>query len=398
MQHYLRIPRGVSLLTVYRFLSIRQTRVFLKLFLTFFFIVSFSLVSAQKKMFGFAPLQDTVAVEKNGFFMLPLIYFTPDTRWAFGGAGVYYFKVPPKYDYEKLTRVSYIQFLADYTQNKQLDTWGIWNIFSRNENYLFKGELRYRNFPDRFYGIGNSTTIDQEEKYAYNLISIKSLALKKIKPSFFIGLDYHFEWEYGFSLAEGGMLEQGNITGYNGGTGSAIGFVSVLDSRDNAINARSGRLAELSTYLYSELLGSSFRFFALNGIYQQYWSVGKNKTIAFQSRIRLNFGDVPFLDMSTAGGDDLLRGYPKNRFRDRHFIGSQVEYRYPLLWRFSMVSFVGLGDVFNSVSDIKANTLKYSIGSGLRFVVNPAERLNIRVDYAVGREGGYFYFSVAEAF
>jgi hypothetical protein len=63
-----------------------------------------------------------------------------------------------------------------------------------------------------------------------------------------------------------------------------------------------------------------------------------------------------------------------------------------------MVSFIGIGDVFNSLRDITTTTLEYSIGSGLRFVVNPAERLNIRFDYAIGREGGYFYFSVAESF
>jgi len=45
---------------------------------------------------GFKPLSDTINPEKTGFFILPIIYYTPDTRWAFGGAGVYYFKLPNK--------------------------------------------------------------------------------------------------------------------------------------------------------------------------------------------------------------------------------------------------------------------------------------------------------------
>jgi outer membrane protein assembly factor BamA len=353
---------------------------------------------AQKKVFGFSALTDTLAVEKNGFFLLPLLYYTPDTRWAYGAAGVYYFKVQPKYEYEKLTRISYIQFLADYTQNKQLDMWSIWNIFSRNENYLFKGELRFRDFPDRFYGIGNNTPSSAEEKYAYNLISIKNLAMKRIRPSLFVGLDYHFEYEYKFRYTEGGALEDGSVTGYRGGIGSAIGFVGVHDSRDNAINARSGKLMEVSTYLYTPALGSTFSFFSANGIYQHYWSVRKKQSLALQAKVRLSYGEVPFLDMSTVGGDDLLRGYPKNRFRDKHFAGTQLEYRFPVFWRFGMVAFAGLGDVFTSPNDIRMSTLKYSVGSGARFIVNTAERLNLRFDYAVGREGGYFYFSVAEAF
>jgi outer membrane protein assembly factor BamA len=367
-------------------------------FILLLFISLVPVKGQNKKMFGFSSLDDTVSSDKQGLFFLPLLYYTPDTRWAFGGAGVYYFKVPPKYDYEKLTRISYVQFLADYTQNKQIDVWSVWNIFTRNENYLFKGELRYRDFPDRFYGIGNNTNIENEELYAYNLISIKNLALKKIKPSLFVGLDYHFEYEYGFKYTAGGILEQGVINGYRGGRGSALGLVSIFDDRDNAINAQSGKLMEISTYFYSPILGSTFSFYTINGLYQHYWPIKKNHTLALQSRVRLNYGDVPFLDMSTAGGDDMLRGYPKNRFRDHHFMGTQLEYRYPLFWRLGMVSFVGVGDVFNSLNDVKASTLKYSIGSGIRFVVNPAERLNIRFDYAIGKEGGYFYFSVAEAF
>jgi outer membrane protein assembly factor BamA len=102
--------------------------------------------------------------------------------------------------------------------------------------------------------------------------------------------------------------------------------------------------------------------------------------------------------MAAAGGDIILRGYARNRFRDRHFWGTQLEYRYPLWWRFGLVHFAGVGDVYNRPSDIGLPTLKYSIGSGIRFVVNPAERLNIRFDYGYGRQGGQFYLMVTEAF
>ncbi|MGB3947440.1 MAG: hypothetical protein WBM13_05630 [Bacteroidia bacterium] len=133
-----------------------------------------------KRFLGFRALNDTLEDVKKGIFIIPLLYYTPDTRWAAGSAGVYYFKLPAKKEFEHETRVSNVQFLADYTQNKQLDTWGVWNIFTRNENYLFKGEFRYRNFPDRFYGIGNNSSKNNEEKYEYSLFSFKSLFLKKV--------------------------------------------------------------------------------------------------------------------------------------------------------------------------------------------------------------------------
>jgi outer membrane protein assembly factor BamA len=120
--------------------------------------------------------------------------------------------------------------------------------------------------------------------------------------------------------------------------------------------------------------------------------------LAIQAKTRLGNGDVPFLDMSAVGNDDLLRGYPKNRFRDVNFVGAQAEYRFPLFWRLGMVVFAGAGDVFNKASDLTITDLKWSIGSGLRLVVNPQERLNVRFDYGYGKEGGYFYLVVAESF
>lgn len=354
--------------------------------------------NAQKKFLGFSKLEDTICEQKKGVFLLPLIYYTPDTRWAAGAAGVYYFRAQPKTEDQCEARTSFVQFLADYTQNKQLDVWSVWNVFTRNENYLLKGELRYRNFPDKYYGIGNDSKKEDEEKYEYNLISVKNLFLKKITPGLFLGLDYHFEYEYGFKYTAGGSLEQGNIRGYKGGVGSALGLVMVFDDRDNIVNAYKGKLCEVSSYLYNNAIGSTFSFVSFNGLYQQYWQVRRKHIIAVQSKIRLAYGDVPFLDLSTLGNDDILRGYPKNRFRDNHFIGSQIEYRFPLFWRFGMVTFAGAGDIFKDTKDLGLSTLKYSVGAGLRFVVNPAERLNIRLDYGWGREGGYFYFVVAESF
>jgi len=377
----------------------------------FFYFLTFILVATNKfmaqedstqqvykKFFGFSHLNDTIETEKNGIFVLPLLYYTPDTRWATGAAGVYYFKFKPKSLSEEKTRMSFVQFLADYTQNRQLDVWATWNIFTRNEKYLFKGDIRYRDFPDRFYGIGNNTPSSDEEKYSYKLFVLKTLQLKKIKPGLFVGFDYELEYEYGFKYTSGGQLENGTIKGYNGALGSVVGIVAINDTRDNIINAKKGRFFEASSYFFLKPFGSTFRFTNINALYQQYWEVKHKHVIALQAKSRFTFGDVPFLDLSTLGNDDILRGYPKNRFRDNHFIGTQLEYRFPLFWRLGGVTFAGVGDVYGPNSEFSFNNLKYSIGTGLRFVVNPSERLNIRLDYGYGREGGYFYFMVAEAF
>lgn len=348
--------------------------------------------------FGVTPLDDTVGVHKDGLFFTPILYYSPDTRWGFGGAGVYAFHMKDKLDPTDITRASYIQFLADYTMNRQTDIWAYWSVFTRKERYYLKGELRYRNFPDRFYGIGNATTKEDEEFYTYDLISFKSQSLRRIYEKFFVGIDYHFSYEYGFKFQEGGQLASGNVPGYNGGIGSAFGAVVIYDTRDNVLNTYKGAYGEIASYYYSRSFGSTFNFTDINGQYLKFWEIKPKHVIAWQTKTRFTFGQTPFLDLSMVGNDDLLRGYPKNRFRDNHFFASQVEYRFPLFWRFGLATFAGAGDVFSKPQDLSLRNMKYSVGLGLRFLVNAAERVNLRLDYGYGSEGGYFYFAVAEAF
>ena len=357
-------------------------------------IVLFSGVSFSQ----FSKKSDTIS-KKEGIFLFPLLYYTPDTRFAVGAVGVYYFNTGDTISQSgKDTRLSYVKMLSDYTQNRQLDIWSSWNIFTNQEKYLFKGEVRYRNFPDRYYGVGNSTTLAQKEYYSYDLFMFKLLALRQFRKKLFVGLDYHLSYEYNFKHEPGGELIGGSVTGYKGGLGSGVGAVLTYDTRDNVVNAHEGMLFELSSYVFNNAFGGNFNYTAINLTFNKYWELKENHVLAFNSVLKMNYGGVPFLDMARVGGDDLLRGYANNRFRDHHFAGFQFEYRFPVWWRFGMVVFTGVGDVFSTPKDIQFNTLKYSFGAGIRYAINRKERLNARVDFGLGRKSDAFYIMLTEAF
>lgn len=342
--------------------------------------------------------QDT-AVKSEGIFLFPLLYYTPDTRIAAGAVGIYYFNTGSHTTIkDSKTRLSYVKLLSDYTQNKQFDLWSSWNVFTNEEKFLIKGELRYRRFPDRFYGVGNNTPESNEEFYTYDLLHLKLLGMRKVADKFFVGLDYQFSHEYNFGLEDGGILQQGDIVGYNGGTGSGAGGVVTYDSRDNVVNSYEGMLFEVSAYYFSENFGGNFNYFNLNAVFSTYKEVFKHHIFALHLVSRTNFGGVPFLDMAKAGGDEILRGYAANRYRDHHFTGMQVEYRFPVWWRFGAVVFAGAGDVMSAPTDLRLDRLKYSFGGGLRFNINKRERLNLRFDYGFGRKSSAFYIMMGEAF
>jgi hypothetical protein len=333
----------------------------------------------------------------TGFVPVPLFYYTPDTRWAAGAFGVYYFKL--KNDDGSDTRLSFVKVLADYTQNQQLDLWASWNMFLKNESYLLKGDIRYRNFPDRFYGIGNATSEIQMERYGFDLLDITGMALKQVYPFTFVGLDARFTRYFNLYYEnQDGELASGSITGFSGGNNIGLGAVAIYDSRDYVVNATKGTFFELSTYVYEDAWRSDFSYVNIRTIFNKYFEVKPNHIIAFQAMSNLNFGDPPFTNLARAGDEMILRGYANNRFRDNHFMGTQAEYRFPLWWRFGGVAFTGIGDVFGPNSTAAVSNLKYSYGAGLRFALNSKERMNVRFDYAFGRDTGTFYIMVTEAF
>lgn len=364
-------------------------------FLITLLLLAFAPAQAQRWL-GLRSESDTTEADKKGLVILPLVYYTPDTRLAYGAAGVYYFRLKDAQGQE--SRLSYAQLLVDYTQNKQLDVWGQWNIFTGGEKYLLKGELRFRNFPDRFYGIGNNTPDGNMERYAYDLLSFKFLMLRNLGRKWFAGFDVHAENEYNFSRLPNGLLDAGSIYGFDGGVSVAFGGVAVHDSRDNVVNAYKGQFFELSAYFYQPAFGSDFTYTTVNAAYHTYKQVGKKQVLAWQLVGRFNNGQVPFLNMSTAGGISILRGYAANRFRDKNLIAGQMEYRFGIWKRFGGVAFAGVGDVFNNPNEMRLDLLKYSVGGGLRFAMNPSERLNIRLDYGIGRGEQAFYLIITEAF
>lgn len=239
-------------------------------FFCFFVVLVFTFDTHAQFVEKFKFWKNDTTPNKDGIFLFPLLYYTPDTRIAAGAVGIYYFntaKEQSTIDDIVPTRLSFVKLLADYTQNRQFDAWSSWNIFTDEERFLIKGEVRYRNFPDRFYGIGNTTQKEDMERYSYDLFHFKGLLMRQVFPSFFAGLDFQFANEFNFHLSENGLLNQGGITGSRGGVGTGLGGVITYDTRDNVVNAYEGHLLEISTYWNSSNLGGDFNFFNLNTVF-----------------------------------------------------------------------------------------------------------------------------------
>jgi outer membrane protein insertion porin family len=123
----------------------------------------------------------------------------------------------------------------------------------------------------------------------------------------------------------------------------------------------------------------------------------------------LSSGKLPYFEQFFIGGADSLRGYLEDRFWGSRMFLASGEFRYPLASSLMGVLFADFGDAWASSNNFQFSdpTLqtryeqhpnfnpRYGVGFGIR-VVTPIGPL--RLDYAIGQEGGRTHFSIGHSF
>lgn len=337
------------------------------------------------------------AEKRSSVIVLPVIYYSPETRWAGGVGGIWTFrpgKSPAK------GRPSFIPFAAIYTQNKQFMLNLSPEFYLGDGSTIITAILDLRKYPDKFFGIGNNTRLEMEESYTQRQVSLEISAQKKLwaKKDVFAGLYYSFD-HYAFPEFEPeGQLASGTIAGSRGGTISGVGVVLRRDNRDNVLFPTRGHLCQFTASICSSVFGSEYNYKKLKADVRVYFPVFQTHVLAFQVVFQSFSGTVPFMSLARLGSESILRGYYSARYRDTTLAAFQVEYRLPVWWRFGMVGFAGYGQVADSIGRLKIGEFKYSVGLGIRFRIDRKEGTNIRMDFGFGKGSSGNYLSGGEAF
>ena len=148
---------------------------------------------------------------------------------------------------------------------------------------------------------------------------------------------------------------------------------------------------------YRTWVGSGYGFNRFRLDARQYISIGRKRSLAFQFLGEITNGDVAFHLLPFVGGQNLLRGYLKKRYRDKVAALVQAKYRADLFWRIGWVAFAGVGDVTSSVGNFGMGEPKISVGAGSRFKPTD-DGVRLRLDFGAGRDGGGMYLTVLGAF
>lgn len=337
--------------------------------------------------------KDTSKVQKGNLIAVPLVFFTPETRWGFGAASIYAFRFNGQ---SADSRPSQLQVGFAYTLENQLLSYAPYQFFFKD--YNFYGELGYYRYFYNFYGVGNDQPTDFEETYAVNYPRVRLNFLKKITPNTYFGFRYWFD---DFNIVEveaDGQLAEGKITGSDGGVVSGAGVVLNYDTRDNIFSPSKGYLIEAISFFNSPSLGSDFSFQRYAVDAAKYFPLPWKHTLAVNAFGDFVVGDPPFNQMAVLGGTKKARGYYEGRFRDNNLLLIQAEYRFPIIWRFGAVVFGSYGGVADKISNFQLANFRYTYGGGIRFMLDPKEKINIRFDAGFAKNASGFYVTIGEAF
>lgn len=107
--------------------------------------------------------------------------------------------------------------------------------------------------------------------------------------------------------------------------------------------------------------------------------------------------EVPFLELPKLGGERLLRGYDRDRFRDRIAAVGQASYLFALSRYLATSVFVDVGRVYSGFDDLTFKDMRFGFGAALELY---SERtMVIRVEVAGSKDGDVFaYVAVDPAF
>jgi len=329
------------------------------------------------------------------YLVVPTIFYTPETRFAFGSAGAAFFQFPSN---RTSGRVSQVLAAFIVTQNKQILSEITPDLFFGDDGQELFSSLQFVRFPDKFYGIGRDAPHSAEEKFTANKWRFHVEWLIRIRPSLYIGPNIGILHQTLVKTDNGGVLQGMTIPGAAGGLTTRLGIQLVWDRRDNINYTSKGSYLKSAVMVANELIGSDYNFIRYLIDARCFLPLPRSQTFATQFYTVFMPGNVPFLLMPTLGGDNRMRGYYEGRYRDHLFVTLQTEYRVPI-WRFiGMAAFLSIGDVASSIRVFNPRTVKVAGGVGLRLMLSREDKLNVRVDYGLGKDTSGIYITVQEAF
>lgn len=176
-----------------------------------------------------------------------------------------------------------------------------------------------------------------------------------------------------------------------------------LNYRQPLGNPRRGGRYAVTLERFDDLSSDDrYSFERIEGDFQHYFPMlNDRRVIALHALVSTSDAaagrEVPFYLQRTLGGPDDLRGFRRFRFRDRHALLLQAEYRWEIFTAVDGAIFYDAGKVASRLEDLTLSDLESDYGIGFRF--GTSNGVFLRIEGAFGsREGKHFILRFGHVF
>lgn len=270
--------------------------------------------------------------------------------------------------------------------------------FFAGDRWRFFANGSVNNRPTYFWGTGYQAGRHNanKEKYTEQSLQVTPQLRYRIAEATYAGIGWDFSSTHARDPEKGDnslfKAQGAGVSSLSSGISASLSY----DTRDFVSNASRGQFFSLNNTYFAPEWGSDSRFNALEVQYNLYYSLNKQSTLALDLYNQLTSGNIPWDRLPELGDDKRMRGYYQGRYRDRNLFSGQIEYRRKLSWRHGYVLWAGAGTLSPEQRTLGQGPWLPTVGAGYRFEFKP--RMNVRLDFGIGRASSGFYFQVGEAF
>jgi len=331
-------------------------------------------------------------LEKEGFLPVPVIITEPAVGYGGGLAAVYFHD---KIGAKKGTPPSVSVLVGAATEN---GTWlvggghlGIW----ADDNIRYSGGLGAGLIKMRYYGLPDRNGHKRNSGVHFETDAIfltQEIQFRLWSSPFFAGISYTFiDTDNQFRLAPDEPLSDLPGIKFDSRT-AAVSLMLNYDSRDNLFSPNRGTAAEIKVMDFNDLWGSDQNFWRYKASVLNYTTLNDRLVMGLRGDAELIDGNAPFYAYPYID----MRGVKALQFQGNEILLGEVELRWELTPRWSLVGFGGAGKAFND--GVKENSdIIYSRGLGIRYLIASKLGLQFGLDVAKGPDDTSIYIQFGGA-
>lgn len=329
--------------------------------------------------------------EKKSYAIAPLIISNPNIGTGGGVAGMYFFDVG---DITEKQPRSFIQAFGAYTNTQSYFGGIISNFHLKNDYVRAKIGIFHASINNEY-----RDPLGDEVNFNNGIINIFGKVSYQVWDSNFLGIqaigtDNTFDPD---SDTDKDYLDR---VGAEDNSTAGVGPTYEYDSRNSSHYPSSGTHIEIKGFYKPSSWGNEEDYAVGDAAIDHFIKIADDQILALRLFGRTGTENTPYSDKSRLGQRSDLRGFKSGEITALTILATQAEYRYQLTERWGIVGFGGVSKLWDDdLEELITEDIYYSGGAGIRYMINMDQKINFRVDVAIGNDDNKgIYVGIREAF